>query len=177
MKHWNAVERKSINRLMDEIEMPLLPILADMEQAGIRLDTDFLKNMSRELKERIAQLETQVQEGVGYPFNLNSTQQLSTALFTTLKLEPPDKRKTTTSGHYSTSADVLEMLRGKHPVVDQILEYRELAKLVSTYVEALPMRSTRKPNECIPAITRRVQSPDGWRRMIPTFKIFPPVPI
>ena len=130
-------ERQS-TRLMEEIEMPLLPVLADMEQTGIGLDTAFLKSMSRELTERLASLEKQVQQGVGYPFNLNSTQQLSTALFTTLKLEPPDKRKTTASGHFSTSADVLELLRGKHPVVDQILEHRELSKLLSTYIEALP---------------------------------------
>lgn len=166
-------ENQSI-RLMDEIEMPLLPILADMEQTGIGLDTDFLKNMSRELKERIARLETQIQEGVGYPFNLNSTQQLSTALFTTLKLEPPDKRKTTTSGHYSTSADVLELLRGKHPVVDQILEYRELAKLVSTYVEALPAQvnpQTKRVHTSYNqtgSVTGRLASTDPNLQNIPT---------
>ncbi|NMB53285.1 MAG: DNA polymerase I [Leptolinea sp.] len=132
-------ERQS-TRLMEEIEMPLLPVLADMEQTGIGLDTAFLKGLSRELTERLASLEEQVHQGVGHPFNLNSTQQLSTALFTTLKLEPPDKRKTTASGHFSTSADVLELLRGKHPVVDQILEHRELSKLLSTYIEALPLQ-------------------------------------
>jgi DNA polymerase-1 len=80
----------------------------------------------------------QVYKLVGKPFNINSTQQLSDVLFKTLELEPPDRGKKTASGHYSTSADVLEELRGKHPVVDLILENRELSKLKSTYVDALP---------------------------------------
>jgi DNA polymerase-1 len=161
-------------KLLQEIEMPLLPILADMEQTGIGLDTAFLKNMSHELTERLVLLETQVQQGVGYPFNLNSTQQLSKALFTTLKLEPPDKRKTTSSGHFSTSADVLELLRGKHPVVDQILEYRELAKLSSTYVEALPAQvnpQTRRVHTSYNqtgSVTGRLASTDPNLQNIPT---------
>ncbi|GAP22555.1 DNA polymerase I [Leptolinea tardivitalis] len=161
-------------RLMDEIEMPLLPILADMEQTGIGLDTNFLKTMSRELTERLKEIERNVQEGVGYPFNLNSTQQLSTALFTTLKLEPPDKRKTTASGHYSTSADVLELLRGKHPVVDLILEHRELSKLVSTYIEALPQQvnpQTRRVHTSYNqtgSVTGRLASSEPNLQNIPT---------
>jgi len=161
-------------RLLEEIEMPLLPILADMEQIGIGLDTAFLKGMSRELTERMVDIETQIHQGVGYPFNLNSTQQLSTALFTTLKLEPPDKRKTTTSGHFSTSADILDLLRGKHPVVDLILEYRELSKLVSTYIEALPLQvnpQTRRVHTSYNqtgSVTGRLASSDPNLQNIPT---------
>lgn len=132
-------ERKSA-KLFEEIEMPLLPVLADMEQTGIGLDVSFLKTMSRELAARLAEIVDEVHQGVGYPFNLNSTQQLSMALFNTLKLEPPDRRKTTASGHFSTSADILDQLKGKHPVVDLILEHRELSKLLSTYIEALPLQ-------------------------------------
>lgn len=166
-------ERQS-TRLIEEIEMPLLPVLADMEQTGIGLDTAFLKGMSRELTERLASLEEQVRKGVGYPFNLNSTQQLSTALFTTLKLEPPDKRKTTASGHFSTSADVLELLRGKHPVVDQILEHRELSKLLSTYIEALPLQvnpRTRRVHTSYSqtgSVTGRLASSEPNLQNIPT---------
>jgi DNA polymerase-1 len=166
-------ERQS-TRLMEEMEMPLLPILADMEQTGIGLDSAFLKSMSREMTERLAQIEVQVQQGVGYPFNLNSTQQLSTALFTTLKLEPPDKRKTTTSGHFSTSADILELLRGKHPVVDLILEYRELSKLVSTYIDALPQQvnpQTRRVHTSYNqtgSVTGRLASSEPNLQNIPT---------
>ncbi len=128
------------SQLLEEIEMPLVTVLGDMEMAGISLDADFLGVMSGELNERMTALESEVHQAVGEPFNLNSTQQLSEALFNRLKLDPPDRTRKTASGHYSTSADVLEALRGKHPVVDWVLEYRELSKLRSTYVDALPMQ-------------------------------------
>lgn len=127
-------------RLFEEIEMPLIPILAEMERAGVALDEPFFRQMSQELNRRLQEIETQITAAVGRSFNLNSTQQLSRVLFETLQLEPPDRRRKTASGHYSTSADVLEELRGRHPVVDWILEYRELSKLQSTYVTALPQQ-------------------------------------
>jgi DNA polymerase-1 len=120
--------------------MPLISILADMEMTGISLNTNFLFQMSGELSERMGKIEKQVFDVVGETFNINSTQQLSEALFIKLKLEPPDRTKRTASGHFSTSADVLELLSGKHPVVDWVLEYRELAKLKSTYIDALPLQ-------------------------------------
>ena len=126
-------------RLFQEIEMPLIPVLAKMEQAGVALDAGFLQKMSVELSQRLAEIEAEIFAKVGYPFNLNSTQQLSRVLFETLALEPPDRRKKTASGHFSTSADVLEELRGEHPVIDWMLEFRELAKLKSTYVDSLPL--------------------------------------
>jgi DNA polymerase-1 len=125
-------------KLLEEIEMPLVEVLAEMELTGIMLDVKFFKKMSGELGKRMAEIEMQVYKLVGKPFNINSTQQLSDVLFKTLELEPPDRGKKTASGHYSTSADVLEELRGRHPVVDLILENRELSKLKSTYVDALP---------------------------------------
>ena len=130
--------RANGTKLLAEIEMPLVSVLAEMEMTGIMLDLPFFKKMSEELTVRMAEIEKRVFESVGKPFNLNSTQQLSDVLFTHLRLDPPDKGKKTASGHYSTSADVLEMLRGKHPVVDMILENRELSKIKSTYVDALP---------------------------------------
>ncbi|MBP6209392.1 MAG: DNA polymerase I [Anaerolineales bacterium] len=132
------LERLNGTRLLAEIEMPLVTVLAGMEMLGIMIDLPFFQSMSDELARRMAEIERRVFESVGKPFNLNSTQQLSDVLFTHLRLEPPDKGKKTASGHYSTSADVLENLRGKHPVVDMILENRELSKLKSTYVDALP---------------------------------------
>jgi DNA polymerase-1 len=125
-------------KLLAEIEMPLVTILAGMEMTGVLLDLPFFKKMSEELTLRMAEIEKRVFESVGKPFNLNSTQQLSDVLFTHLRLDPPDKGKKTASGHFSTSADVLETMRGKHPVVDMILENRELSKIKSTYVDALP---------------------------------------
>lgn len=132
------LEQNGATWLFNEVEMPLVSVLAEMERTGIGLDVPFLKQMSVELAERMHAIEAQIYEACGGSFNINSTQQLSKILFETLKLEPPDRRKKTSSGHYSTSADVLEELRGKHPVVDMVLEYRELAKLRSTYVDALP---------------------------------------
>jgi DNA polymerase-1 len=127
-------------RLFDELEMPLIPVLAAMEWEGISLDAPFFARMNGELTKRLAEIEKDIYAVVGYAFNINSTQQLSKVLFESLRLEPPDRRKKTASGHYSTSADVLEELRGKHPVVDLVLENRELAKLKSTYIEALPLQ-------------------------------------
>ena len=132
------LERQNAARLLTELEMPLVPILAEMERTGIALDKTFLNGMSVELSQRLGDIERQVFTEVGSSFNLNSTQQLSVILFERLGLEPPDRRKRTASGHYSTSADVLEEMRGQHRVVDMILEYRELSKLKSTYLDALP---------------------------------------
>jgi len=125
-------------KVFTEIEMPLLPVLAQMEATGISLDRAFLEKFGVDMGKRLHEIETQVYQAVGYPFNLNSTQQLSKVLFDTLKLDPPGKK--TSSGHYSTSAAVLDELSGKHPVVDTLLEYRELSKLKSTYLDSLPLQ-------------------------------------
>jgi DNA polymerase-1 len=132
------LEERSALNLFHSLEMPLVSILADMEMAGVALDVTFLRQMSANLNERLLQIESQIFAEVGMPFNLNSPQQLSSALFERLKIEPPARSARTSSGFYSTSADVLETLRGKHVVVDMVLEYRELSKLRSTYLEALP---------------------------------------
>jgi DNA polymerase-1 len=125
-------------KLFDEIEMPLVPVIAGMEMTGIAVDINFLNKMSSEIQSRLYELQNSVFEYTEEQFNLNSTQQLSNALFNKLKLMPPDGTRRTASGNYSTSAEVLESLRGNHPVVDLILEYRELSKLKSTYLDALP---------------------------------------
>jgi DNA polymerase-1 len=131
------VRRVNGTKLLEEIDLPLTPVLADMEMSGIGLDLPFFQQTGARLEKRMAEIEKQVYEAVGKPFNINSTQQLSDVLFKQLKLEPPDRGNKTASGHYSTSAGVLELLRGKHPVVDLVLEHRELSKIKSTYVDAL----------------------------------------
>lgn len=131
-------ERNAEN-IFHQMEMPLIPVLATMEMEGVALDTKYLYQMSIELSTRLNEIEHLVFEGVGMEFNLNSPQQLSMALFDKLGIEHPD-RKRTASGFYSTSADVLELMRGKNPVVDLVLEYRELSKLKSTYVDSLPQQ-------------------------------------
>jgi DNA polymerase-1 len=109
-----------------------------MEMTGVLLDLPFFEGLGVELGGRMAGIEKQVFEAVGKPFNINSTQQLSDILFNRLRLEPPDRGRKTASGHFSTSADILEALRGQHAVVDWVLEHRELSKLKSTYIDALP---------------------------------------
>lgn len=133
-------ELKRVNgrKILDEIDMPLSAVLAEMEMTGAKIDTEFFAGMSAELASRLAEIEKEIFGHVGKTFNINSPQQLSDVLFNHLRLEPPDKGRKTTTGFYSTSADVLEALRGKHPVLDFILEHRELSKLKSTYVDALP---------------------------------------
>lgn len=134
------MEARQANKLLNEVEMPLVEVLANMEMAGIALDTDFLAQMSAELSERMSAIEVQIFQQVGVSFNLNSPQQLSEVLFDRLKIQPPDRTQKTSSGFYSTAAGVLESLSGKHPVVDWVLEYRELSKLKSTYLDALPQQ-------------------------------------
>ncbi len=168
------LEEAGALRLFDEIEMPLVPVLASMEQAGVALDVKFLEEMAVDLKKRLGDIETSIYEQVGYRFNLNSTQQLSKALFDTLKIEPPDRRKKTSSGHFSTSADVLEGIRKDHPVVSTILDYRELAKLKSTYVDTLPQQVNPRTGRVhtsynqTGSVTGRLASSDPNLQNIPT---------
>lgn len=135
--HKELEERQQL-KLFHNLEMPLVPVLAEMEIAGVCLDTKFLGQMSNELARRLERIEAEIFRQVGHPFNINSTQQLAKALFEDLRLEPPDRTRRTASGHYSTAASVLEDLRDVHPVVGMILEQREIAKLKSTYTDALP---------------------------------------
>ncbi len=138
------LDEKRQTSLFSDLEMPLVPVLAEMEIAGVCLDTDFLGRMSQQLADRLAEIEADIFAQVGHEFNLNSTQQLAKALFEDLKLEPPDRSRRTAAGHYSTAASVLEELRGGHPVVDRILEQREMAKLKSTYTDALPLQVNKQ---------------------------------
>ncbi|HEX9115240.1 MAG TPA: DNA polymerase I, partial [Anaerolineae bacterium] len=131
------LEEKGLTRLFREVEMPLVPVLVAMERAGIRLDVAFLRQMSADLTARLRQLEQDICQIAGRIFNINSTQQLSDVLFGKLAL-PTEGLKKTQSGSYSTAADVLEGLRGKHEVIEMILEQRQLTKLLGTYVDALP---------------------------------------
>ncbi|MGB2800462.1 MAG: DNA polymerase I [Dehalococcoidia bacterium] len=120
--------------LFAEVEMPLVPVLLRMERNGVALDGDSLWGMSGSLGQRMMELEVEIYNSVGHRFNINSTQQLGAVLFGELRL--PGGRKTKSG--YSTDASVLEGLRGIHPVIEPLLEYRQLTKLKSTYVDALP---------------------------------------
>lgn len=166
-------ERKCV-KIFEEIEMPLVPVLISMEREGISLDTAFFEKFSREMGKRLGELESEVYGQVGHAFNLNSTQQLSRVLFEDLKLDPPDRGKKTASGHYSTSAAVLDELKGKHPVVDLLLEYRELSKLKSTYLDSLPLQVNPRSGRVhtsfsqTGSVTGRLASSDPNLQNIPT---------
>jgi DNA polymerase-1 len=167
------LRRVNGEKLLYEIDLPLTPVLAAMEMAGIALDLPFFKETGARLEKRLAEIEKQVYEAVGKTFNLNSTQQLSDVLFNRLGLEPPDRGNKTASGHFSTSAGVLDLLRGKHPVVDWVLEHRELSKLKSTYVDAL-QDALNSETGCvhtsysqIGAVTGRLSSSDPNLQNIP----------
>ena len=134
------LEQKGQLTLFHELEMPLVPVLAHMEMAGVLLDLEFLGALSEQLARRLAELEEELYRHVGHSFNLNSTQQLSDVLFGELGLKPPEGGRKTASGHFSTAAPVLEALREDHPVVSLILEQRELSKLKSTYADTLPQQ-------------------------------------
>lgn len=127
------LEEFGLTRVYEGIEMPLRPVLARMEQAGMLVDRTALEQFGETLKTGIAVLEQEIYGQAGQTFNLNSTQQLGKVLFEDMGLPPVKKTKT----GYSTSAEVLEKLRDRHPIIDNILNYRQLTKLNSTYVEGL----------------------------------------
>lgn len=136
----DELQQKNQTKLFQELEMPLIPILAKMEMTGISLDVNFLEQLSDELNSQMTEIEVKIFEEAGRNFNVNSTQQLSSVLFDNLAITPPDRTRRTASGHYSTAASVLEELRDAHPIVEHILAYREIAKIRSTYADALPQQ-------------------------------------
>ncbi|HET6770880.1 MAG TPA: DNA polymerase I [Actinomycetota bacterium] len=127
-------ERAGVRPLLEDVELPLARVLAGMQSAGIALDVDYLRGMSEEVGDRMAALEAEIYRHAGEEFNLNSPPQLRIILYEKFKLTPSKRTKT----GYSTDADTLEKLRDAHPIVDALLRYRELAKLKSTYLDALP---------------------------------------
>ena len=127
---------EKLTEVLLKVEVPLEPVLAEMEYTGIHIDTPYLKELSQYLETELAALEKQAYEAAGEEFNLGSPKQLSTILFEKLQLDTKKSRKIKTG--FSTDAGVLEKLQDDHPVVDAILQYRTLDKLKSTYVDALP---------------------------------------
>lgn len=130
------LETSNAKPLFEEIEMPLVPVLAYMERNGVRIDTDALKETSKHFTARMNQIEAEVHQLAGVEFNIASPKQVGEVLFDRLKIV--DKAKKTKRGQYITSEEVLESLRGKHEIVGKILEHRGLKKLLGTYIDALP---------------------------------------
>lgn len=136
------LKSKDVEKVFNEVENPLVKVLTDMEFAGVRIDVDFLKDYSTQLDKEAKQAEENVFQQAGVRFNLGSPKQLGEVLFEKLQLDP--KAKKTKTGQYATGEDVLLKLAGENKIVDDILAYRELTKLRSTYVDALPEMINRK---------------------------------
>lgn len=130
------MKKYEVTSVFTDIEMPLLPVLARMESNGVRLDTAALEETGRNFTERMQQLEGEIYTLAGHEFTITSPKQVGAVLFDELQISA--KVKKTKTGQYSTSEEVLESLRDKHPIVEKILQHRALKKLLSTYVEALP---------------------------------------
>jgi DNA polymerase-1 len=134
---WETLKTDSaLWNLYNEVELPLANVLREMEQAGVRVDVEMLKRAEEQLSKELATLEQGIYTVAGVTFNVNSPKQVGEVLFDQLKLDAKAKKSKT--GQYSTSEEVLLGLKGKHEVVGMILEYRELKKLISTYIAALP---------------------------------------
>jgi len=133
---WDKVRERKLDRLYEDIERPLVGLLARMEIVGVRVDPAVLKAMSRELEGEIGRLEKEIHALAGTVFNINSPRQLADVLFRKLGLAPVRRTKVTKG--FSTSIDVLEDMAGLHPMIGLVLEYRQMAKLKSTYADALP---------------------------------------
>lgn len=125
-----------VEKVFRDIEMPLINVLAEMELEGVAIDVDGLNEYSKKLEVEIKELEEAIQSYAQAPFNISSPKQLGEVLFSELKLL--DKPKKTKSGQFATSEDILVSLKGKHPIIESILDYRQIVKLKSTYVDALP---------------------------------------
>ena len=132
---WPKVEARKLDRLYLDIELPLIEVLAEMEMAGVRLDLDLLRELGGELDKQLRRLEKQIYELAGQEFNINSPQQLSQVLF--YKLNLPASRKTRITRGLSTATEILEELAPLHPLARAVLEYRQLAKVKSTYTDSL----------------------------------------
>ena len=132
-----AIEKQDLGKLLYEIELPLIYVLADMEYTGVKLDKNALSEYSKKLTLQLQNIESDIYKAAEQEFNINSAKQVGEILFDKLKIV--DKPKKTKTGQYVTSEETLESMKDAHPIVGQILEYRGLKKLLSTYIDALPL--------------------------------------
>ncbi len=171
-KYAPEIEKHHFEKLFYDLEMPLVKILADMEITGIMIDVDYLANLQKTLRTRLGELEQGIYVDCGMTFNIASPKQLSDVLFNTLKLPTAEIKKGKTGG-LSTAVDALEKLKGTHPVIAKIMQYRELAKLLNTYIETLPLMADPRGrihtsfNQTITS-TGRLSSSDPNLQNIPT---------
>ena len=145
-----------LENLFYNIEMPLMKVLSTMEQNGVRIDSNALAQSSEILTAEMKKIELEILEMAGYEFNVSSPMQVGEVLFDRLKLD--DKAKKTKTGQYSTSEDILEKIKSKHPIITKILDYRGLKKLLSTYIDALPLLVNSKTHRVHTSFNQTVTS-------------------
>lgn len=159
----------NMTALFKDLEMPLVPVLVTMQRNGIKLDVEALRKMSRDMERDISRLEAEIFDLVGHEFTINSPQQLAEVLFNEIGL--PKTRRTRTG--YTTDAGALETMRGVHPIIDKLLEYRQLTKLKSTYLDSLPTLVNPRTGRVhtsynqTGAVTGRISSSDPNLQNIP----------
>ncbi len=130
------LQKQNLYKIFQDIEMPLIPVLLEMERNGVKLDVEFLSDLSIKITQQLQHIESKIYQTAGTHFNIASPKQVGEILFDRLKID--DSPKKTKTGQYATSEDILQKLKHKHTIVEDILDFRELAKLKTTYVDALP---------------------------------------
>ena len=165
------LKQESVEDLFHNIEMPLIYVLAEMEATGVTLDTSALKESSEILSGQLVSLEKEIHELAGLEFNINSPKQIGEVLFDRMKLD--EKAKKTKTGGYSTSEEVLEKLRSKHPIIGKILEYRGLKKLLSTYIDALPELINKETGKIHTSFNQAVTATGRLSSTNPNLQIIP----
>ncbi|MCL1865641.1 MAG: DNA polymerase I [Spirochaetes bacterium] len=165
----SKLDEENLTNLFETIEMPLLPVLADMEYTGVKINTSNFEKMKETITEKIQDVEKKIYSQAGQEFNINSTKELSAILFDKLKLKTAKKTKT----GFSTDIQVLEALKGSHEIIDSLIAYRTLSKLHNTYIDSLPKLISRKTgrihtsyNQTVTA-TGRLSSSDPNLQNIP----------
>lgn len=167
----NRLEKKKVKDLFYNIEMPLVSVLSTMENNGISLNSETLNEFSKELEIEITALEKSVLDKAGKDFNVGSPKQLGEVLFDDLKIDI--KAKKTKSGQYSTSEETLQKLAGKHPIIEDILNFRQLKKLKSTYVDALPILVNERTNKIHTTYNQTVASTGRLASINPNLQNIP----
>jgi DNA polymerase-1 len=165
------LQKQGLEPLFHDIEMPLIHVLADMEITGVKINTDTMHQLSVEMSKKILQIEQEIYQIAGSTFNINSSKQVGEILFDRMKII--DKPKKTKTGQYVTSEDVLESLKSKHPIVEKLFEYRGLKKLLSTYIDALPLLLNPQTGKIHTSFNQTVTSTGRLSSSNPTLQNIP----
>lgn len=167
------LDKYEMRELFETIEMPLVPVLVHMEQAGVKLDTEVLKEYAVRLREQIIQVEKEIFDLAGEEFNVSSPKQMGPILFEKLKISASSGARKTKTKQYSTSEEVLVKLADKHPIVNKILDFRGLKKLLSTYVEALPQLVNSKTGKLHTSYNQAITSTGRLSSVNPNLQNIP----